>query len=51
MQNEQNIKNEEEKQTAAFSIYYGLNDSHNLTVKVPIQQNQSLDHVYTMVKD
>lgn len=43
------MKNEEEEtKAAAFSIYYGLNDSRNNTERVTIQKNQTLDHVYTM---
>jgi hypothetical protein len=36
--------------TAAYSVYYGLNDGRNFTEKVSIKQNQGLDHVYIMVR-
>lgn len=32
---------------AAFSVYYGLNDSRNYTEKITCNDNQNLDHVYT----
>lgn len=34
---------------AAFSVYYGLNDSRNYTEKITCNENQNLDHVYTQV--
>lgn len=44
------IKNEEvPSTTAAFSIFYGVDDTRNITEKVSINQNQNIDHVYIMV--
>ncbi|CEP11089.1 hypothetical protein [Parasitella parasitica] len=50
MQDEKDdIKNEEASSvSAAFSIFYGQNDSRNCTEKVNIKQNQNIDHVYIM---
>lgn len=43
------IKNEEAlSTTAAFSIFYGVNDTRNFTERVRINQNQNIDHVYVM---
>ncbi|CAO3620130.1 unnamed protein product [Mucor fragilis] len=43
------IKNEEvPSTTAAFSIFYGVDDTRNITEKVSINQNQNIDHVYIM---
>ncbi|GAN06074.1 hypothetical protein MAM1_0110d05551 [Mucor ambiguus] len=34
--------------TAAFSIFYGVNDTRNFTERVSINQNQNIEHVYIM---
>lgn len=34
---------------AAFSVYYGSNDSRNYTEKITINEKQDLDYVYTQV--
>lgn len=48
---EKSVENEEIPSiSAAFSIFYGLNDSRNITEKISIKQNQSIDHVYIMVR-
>lgn len=36
--------------SAAFSIYFGLDDSRNYTEKMTIKKDQTLDYVYSMVK-
>ncbi|KAL9552718.1 hypothetical protein MBANPS3_003630 [Mucor bainieri] len=47
--NSSSIKNEEAPSTtAAFSIFYGVNDTRNFTERVNIDQNQNIDHVYVM---
>lgn len=44
------IKNEEvPSTTAAFSVFYGVNDTRNFTERVSIDQHQNIDHVYIMV--
>lgn len=35
--------------SAAYSVYYGLNDGRNFTEKITIKENQGLDYVYIMV--
>jgi hypothetical protein len=48
---EKSSENEEAPSiSGAFSIFYGLNDSRNITEKVSIKQNQNIEHVYIMVK-
>ncbi|KAF1804797.1 hypothetical protein V8B55DRAFT_1496987 [Mucor lusitanicus] len=43
------IKNEEvPSTTAAFSVFYGVNDTRNFTERVSIDQHQNIDHVYIM---
>lgn len=49
-ENGSSIKNEEAfSTTAAFSIFYGVNDTRNFTERVSINQDQNIDHVYIMV--
>ncbi|KAG1086488.1 hypothetical protein G6F42_020969 [Rhizopus arrhizus] len=48
-ENGSSIKNEETfSTTAAFSIFYGVNDTRNFTERVSINQDQNIDHVYIM---
>ncbi|KAL9554364.1 hypothetical protein PS6_003463 [Mucor atramentarius] len=48
-ENGSSIKNEEAfSTTAAFSIFYGVNDTRNFTERVSINQDQNIDHVYIM---
>lgn len=49
MQEEDSGNGATSESSAAFSVYYGSNDSRNYTEKFTIDQKQNLDHVYALV--
>ncbi|CAO3632596.1 unnamed protein product [Mucor hiemalis] len=48
MQEEDSGNDATSESSAAFSVYYGSNDSRNYTEKFTIDQKQNLDHVYAL---